>query len=104
MMVLLTTPSAVVLSVWMGVTGCFHPISVNVRRIGTSSFAVTQRAPSSASAADDMTNLMICAIVRTGPFHFGSSTFSDKKMCAPVCDLLIHCSIWRRSVLKGSCR
>ena len=54
MLVLLTTPAAVVLSVWMGVIGCFHPISDNVRRMGTSSFAVTYRAPISASAADDI--------------------------------------------------
>ena len=41
---------------WMGVIGCFHPISSNVRRIGTSSFAVTKRAQLSASAADGITN------------------------------------------------
>ena len=84
MMVLLTTPAAVVLSVWMGVIGCFHPISSNVRRIGTSSFAVTNRAPISASAADDITNLMIFATVRTGLFHFGSGSFSYKKMWSPA--------------------
>ena len=92
MIVLLTTPLAVVLSVWMGVTRCVHPIYVNVRRIGISSFALTLSAPSSASAVDEMTNLMICLMVRTGPFHFGSGLFSDKKCgLQHDCDPLIHC-------------
>ena len=77
---LLTTPAAVMLSVWMGVTGCFHPISVKVWRIGNNYVAVTNRAPSSASAAEVMTNLMICVMVRIGPFHLGSGSSSDKYM------------------------
>ena len=51
---------------------------------GLVTFAVSYRAPISASAADDITNLMIFATVRTGPFHFGSGSFSDKKMWAPA--------------------
>jgi hypothetical protein len=63
----------------MGVIGCFHPISVKVWRIGTNSFAVTYRAPSSASAAEVVTNLMICEMVRIGPFNLGSGLSSEKK-------------------------
>ena len=81
---LLITPAAVVLSVWMGVMDCFHPIYTNVRRIGISSFAVIYNAPNSASAADDMTNFIICAIVNMGPFHFGSGSSSERKMWAPA--------------------
>ena len=55
-----------------------------MRRIGTSSFAVTYRDLSFATAANGMTNVMICAMVRMGPFHFGSGSFSDKKIWAPA--------------------
>ena len=59
MMVLLTIPVAVELSVWIGDGGCFQPISINVWRTGTIYLAVMYSAPSSALAAEDMTNLMI---------------------------------------------
>ena len=43
-------------------------------------------APSSASEAEDMKNLMIFASVSTDPFHRGMGSFSEMKICAP--DLL----------------
>ena len=58
-MVLLTTPAAVELSVWIGDGGCFQPISINVWRMGTIYLAVMYSDPSSASAAKDMANLTI---------------------------------------------
>ena len=54
MMVLLTTPTAAELSVWIGDRVCFQPISINVWRVGTISLAVMYSAPSSASAAEDI--------------------------------------------------
>ena len=45
--------------------------------------AVINRAPSSASEAEVMTNLMIWAIARTAPFHFGIGASSERKIWAP---------------------
>ena len=77
MMVLLTTPAAVELSAWTSDVDCFQTISINVCRMGTISLAVMYSTPSSASAAENMTNLMIWAIVRIGPFHSGVGSFSE---------------------------
>ena len=66
-MVSLANPTAVELSHWMGELGCGHPISVRDWRIGNISLAQTKGPASSASADEDMTFLMICATVRTGP-------------------------------------
>ena len=38
---------------------------------------------SSTSAAEDMTDLIIWAIVKTGPLIFGTGTSSDSMMCDP---------------------
>ena len=78
--VLFVTPTAVVLSTWMGDFGWGQPISMSVRRSGTISLAVMKRAASSASAVDDMTNLMILASVRMEPFSLGMASFSEQKM------------------------
>ena len=84
MMVLLTTPEAVELSVWIGEGGCFQPISINVWQMGTISLAVMYSAHSSASVAEDITNLMIWAIVRIAPFHSGVGSFYDKNIWNPA--------------------
>jgi hypothetical protein len=60
--VLLTTPAAVELSVWMGLLGWGHPMSMRVCWWGIISRAVMKRAASSDSAAEAITNLMIWAI------------------------------------------
>ena len=52
--------------------------------MGTISLAVMYIAPISASAAEDITNLIIWAIVRIAPFHLGVGSFSDKNMWAPA--------------------
>ena len=61
------TPDAVELSVCTGDGGCGHPISMRACLSGNISLAVTKRAPSSASAADERTNLNIFAMLRMGP-------------------------------------
>ena len=83
-MVLFTTPAVAELSVWRGDFGCGHFISCNVCCIATISCAVMNIAPSSASEAEEMTNLIIFASVSTGPFHRGIVSFSERKMCAPA--------------------
>ena len=68
-MLLLTTPKAVLLSVWIGVLGCLWPISLSSWCIGIASRALMYSAPSSALAALDMTAFRIfgdvenCAVV-----------------------------------------
>ena len=58
---LLTTPLAVELSVCIGVGGCGCPISANMFLMCTASLALMKSAPNSASAAEDITALIICA-------------------------------------------
>ena len=65
--VLLVTPNAVELFVWIGLFGCGQPMSIRVWRCGIISLAVMKRAASLASDADAMTNLMIWAIERIAP-------------------------------------
>ncbi len=62
MMVSLTNPTAVELSVWMGDFGCGQPISASVLWMGTMLRVMMYSAASSASVAEAMTNLMICAM------------------------------------------
>ena len=70
-MVLLVNPTAVELSVCIGDLGCGQPISMSVLRSGIIFLDVMYSAAISASAAEAITNLMICAIVNTGPLSFG---------------------------------
>ena len=51
--------------------------------IGTSSFDVMKNAPSSASAAEDMKNLMTWAMVNMGPLQCGTGSFSARKTWDP---------------------
>ena len=53
------------------VLACSHPISINVLRNDIIFLAVMYNAAISASAADAIIFLMICAIVKTGPLSFG---------------------------------
>ena len=77
-------PTAVELSDWSGLVGCFHPISVRVLQSGTISLAVRNEHVISASAADETKYVMIWAMVRTGPFQHRMELSSDKKMWAPA--------------------
>ena len=83
-MLLLTMPSAVVLSVYIGVGGCLCPISSSVVLAGTAFLQLMKSAHSSASAADDMTALTILDIVVTAPLFGGSSVLSVMKKCPPA--------------------
>ena len=92
MMVSLVTPIDVELSHWMVVLGCDHPIFMSAWRSGTISSDMVKRPASSDSAADDMTFLIICAIVSTGPLWRGIRTSSESMMWDPArlraCDTL----------------
>ena len=85
-MVSLTNPAAVELSVWMGDLGCGQPISSRALRNGIISRAVRYNAASSDSDADAdaMTNFMMVAIVRIGPLVRGIGSSSERKINAPA--------------------
>jgi hypothetical protein len=78
-MLLVTTPRAVLLSVWMGMGGCLCPISSRRCRMGIASRAFMYSAPSSALAALDMTALSILEMLSTAPLLGGSSTLAEQK-------------------------
>ena len=84
MMVLLTYPVAVVLSIWIGDQGCGQPISVKAFCSGTMSWAHLKRAASSASPAEAYTDLITAAMERTGPLDCGVGLLLDRKICAPA--------------------
>ena len=70
-MVSLRKPLAVLLSVWTGVGGCGWPSWRSALRSGSESWQLMKMAPISASAAEDMTFLIIEEIVWIGPLEKG---------------------------------
>ena len=78
-MLLVKTPIAVVLSVCIGVGGCLWPIVSNAWRAGIASIQLMKRDPNSASAAEDMTDFMICEMVRTDLLFGGTVESLDMK-------------------------
>ncbi len=68
---LVSSACAVELSVCIGVRVWGWPNSSSVVRMETAVFALMNNAPSSASAADDMTDLIICHMLRTAPLFIG---------------------------------
>ena len=81
---LLMMPSAVELSVWMGVRGCACPMASRIFLIWTDSRALMKRPPSSASAAEVMTALMIVETVRMAPLSGGMGSSFERKKCPPT--------------------
>ncbi len=71
---LVSSTWAVALLVWMGVRGCGCPNSSNVHCIDTAVFALMNSAPSLASAANDITALIICEMFNTAPLLMGISS------------------------------
>ena len=79
-----TTASAIELSVCIGVGGCLCPNSSNTARMYTASRAIMYSAASSASVADDITFLMMCAMLSMAPLLGGSSESKDMKKWPPA--------------------
>ena len=75
---------AVELSVCNGVRGCGCPCSSSVWCIAMAVFALMNNAPSSASAADDITALIICDMLRTDQLLIGMLSWLDRNMCPPA--------------------
>jgi hypothetical protein len=81
--VLLVTPAAVELSIWIGLFGWGHSIEMRVCLRGIISLAITKRAASSYLAADAIANLMIWAMERMAPLNRSNGLFSERRMCSP---------------------
>ena len=84
MILLVTTPYTVKLSVWTGAGGWGCPILVRVFHSCITSLLLMKRAPSSASMAKDITCLSICAILWTMPLFGIKAVKVDMKKCPPV--------------------
>ena len=69
---------------WIGILGYGQTILMRFWWRGTIYLAHMKRHACSATAAEDMTNLMVYVIVRTGPLMLVMGTFSDNIMCAPA--------------------
>ena len=78
-------PWVVVLLVCIGVGGCSCPIYLRACRAGIASLQLMKRAPSSASAAEEITDLMICEMVTTVPLLAGMVELLDMKKWPLAC-------------------
>ena len=72
------------LSVCIGVGGWVWPKNLSVCRAGMASWPLMYSAPISASATDDMTALIICAVVCIAPLLAGVGMLSDMKKWPPA--------------------
>ena len=81
---LLTTPKDVVLSVCIGVGGFLCPTISSACRAGIASLQFMKRSPSSASAAEDITALMISETVRMAPLFSVMELSLDMKKFPPA--------------------
>ncbi len=77
----MSSACAVELSVWIGVHVYGWPNSSSVVRMETAVFVLMNNAPSSASAADDMTDLIICDMLRMAPLFIGILSSPAMNMC-----------------------
>ena len=85
MILFVSSAFAVELSVCIGVSGWGWPSLTSVCRIETAVFALMNSAPNSASAADDMTALIIIwEILRTAPLLRGMFSFPAMNMWPPA--------------------
>ncbi len=67
----MSSACAVELSVSIGVRVCEWPNSLSVVHMEMLVFALMNNSPSSASAADDMTDFIICKVLRAAPLFIG---------------------------------
>ncbi len=81
---LVSSAWAVELPVWMGVQVCGCPISLSMCCMETAILALMNNVPSLASAADDITALIICNILSTAPLLMGMSSVPAMNMWPPA--------------------
>ena len=104
-MVLFTTPAAAELSVWRSYFGCGHFISFNVCLVATISCAVMNIAPSLASEAEEMTNLIFLQVLVQAHSIGACRHFQKVKYELQLCFILcFHCEILRLNARRGPYR
>ncbi len=81
---LVSSACAVALSVCIGVHVCRWPSLMRVCHMETVVFALMNRAPNSAFAADDMTAQIICEMLRMAPLLKGISSLPAMNMWPPA--------------------
>ena len=81
---LVSSACAVAVSVCIGLHGCGCPSSISVCCIETAVFVLMNKAPSSASAADDMTARIICEMLRTALLLMRILSFPAMYMWPPA--------------------
>ena len=84
MIVLLATSLAVELSIWMVDLGLGQPISMRVWWSGSIYLSVIRSAENSASTEEDTKNVIIWALVSTGPLRRLIGSFNERVMWAPA--------------------
>ncbi len=77
----LMTASAIALSVCIGVGGCLWPNSLSIILMYTASRAMMYSPTSSALVADDVTFLIMCAMLSTAPLFGGMVVSLERKKC-----------------------
>jgi hypothetical protein len=80
----LMTASANALSVCSGVGGCLCPNSLSMILMYTALHAIMYNTVSSASVADDMMFLIMCAMLSTAPLCGGTVVSLERKKCLPA--------------------
>ncbi len=81
---LVSSACTVELSVCIGVHVCGWPNSLSIVRMETAVFALMNNVPSFASAADDMTDFIICKMLRTALLFIGISSSPAMNMWPPA--------------------
>ena len=89
----------------MGVRGWGWPILVSICLMNTASFAFKNNAPNSASAANDMTALIIVNVVKIAPLFRAELLLFDRKKCPPawLCALFLFAypvSLWTWRIIS----
>ena len=80
---LLVTTAMVEFYIWNGVLGWVQPISTRVCQMGTIALSIMKKTASSASASEDMKNLIIWDMVRMDPLSRVTGSSPDRKMWDP---------------------
>ena len=71
----LVTPTGLEFLISIGFLGCCHPVYIKIWRMGAIYLVMVNNPASLASAPEDMTYLIICAMVRIGPLYHGTGSF-----------------------------
>ncbi len=80
----LRAASAIALLVCIGGGGCLCPNSLSIILMYTASHAMMYSPASSALVANDMTFLIMCAMLSTAPLFGGMVVSLERKKCPPA--------------------